>query len=377
MLKANLVSHSSKAPRPAVAGEPRSLWFEMARAGTWPNAVALSVLLLLALRLLLAQKVVDNTSASSNEPVSELSVAEGPAPLHQTSQNDLLSVLSTLEQESDPNRREPMFDRAVALIGIDNTAAALEQLLRAVTPTALELRDRLVRRWAEVDPARAADWSGGVVETAPRTAAMKQVAIAWANSDLEAAAHWVVALPMDQATADASIALSYEAARTNPYMALETAGRLAPSPERDSALVHALNQWVLSDFAAARDWAFSLPPSDLRQQLIATVSTAGANQDGQASAELAAIQLEPGAEQDRAAVSIVQQWAQTSPQGAAAWIEQFPEDLGATAAENLASIWALRDAPAAGHWIASLPEGSFREAATRGAAQVVPGRLSP
>jgi hypothetical protein len=362
-----------------IDGEPILGGFRATWVGNWLSAITLSVVILVAFRLLVGQKAAETISASTNDPVSEASADRvRSTQLRQTPQTDLVWDLSELEQEADPTFKEQMFAQEVYSTGGDGTPLALEQLLSVSTPTAIELRDQLVRHWAEVTPAQAARWSAGVADRTTRSAVMTQVAIAWANSDIKAATGWISTLPMDQPTADAAIALSYEAARTDPLIALETAGRLAPSPERDEALVFALNQWVATDFPAARDWAFNLPGSDLRQRLIAAVSTGGAQGNAQAAAELAATQLEPGAEQDRAAVSIVQQWAQTAPEAAAAWVEQFPEGiLRTSAAENLATIWAIRDPQTAAHWIDALPQGSLREAAIRGAAQVVPQGLTP
>jgi hypothetical protein len=355
------LGQSPKALPPRVRGEAKSSAFRATGAGNWISAITLSAVTLVIFRLLVGQKAAETISASTNDLVSEASADSARSKqLPETPQTDLLSDLCGLEQESDPTVKERMFARVVSSIGVDRTPLALEQLLSISTPAAIELRDRLVRHWAEVDPAQAAKWSAGVADSTTRSAVMTQAAIAWANSDIKAATGWITSLPMDQPTPDATIALSYEVARTDPLIALETAGRLAPSHERDEALVFALNQWVATDVAGARHWAFSLPPSDLRQRLIAALSTTGAQGNAQAAAELAATQLDPGADQDRAAVSIVQQWAQSAPEAAAAWVEQFPEgNLRTSAAENLASIWTIQDPQTATHWIDALPQALF------------------
>jgi hypothetical protein len=348
-------------------------------SGNWPSAVSLSVVTLVAFRLLIGQKAAEPIRASINDRVLESGAEQVRSTQSlQTPQTGLLSDLSALEQESDPTLKEQMFARVVSSVGVEGMPLALDQLLSVSTPAAIELRDRMIRHWAEVNPAEAAQWTASVAESATRSAVMTQVAVAWGNSDLKAATGWVSSLSMDQPTADATIALSYEAARTDPLIALETGGRLAPSPQRDEALIFAFNQWVATDVGGARDWVFSLPASDLRQRLIAALSTTGAQANGQAAAELAATQLEPGSDQDRAAVSIVQQWAQSDPEAAAAWVAQFPEGaLRTSAAENLATIWAVQDSRSAARWIDALPLGSFREAAIRGAAQVVPQGWNP
>ena len=288
-------------------------------------------------------------------------------------QSRLLSFVIALDQESESERKELILEHALACIPLDDLPGALESILPVSSPNGIELRDRLVRRWAEADPAAASIWAGNVSDVNFRGEALKQVAIAWANSDLSAATTWARSLPEDPAVAEASLALAYEAARTDPLGALETAGRLSPSPDRDAALAHAVSQWAATDPGAARAWASAIPTPDLRQQLLAAIATSAAAQNGSAAADFAATQLEPGIQQDRAAISIVEQWAQTSPTEAAAWVAQFPAGpLRAAAAQDLAAIWATQDPEAAHQWIARLPEGPVQQAAMQGAAQAGP-----
>jgi hypothetical protein len=353
----------------------------------WLSVFMLGILALLAVRLLLPQEVsiVDNMTSSKQIALRDEAGRRARAgrrrasrPTGEADQNCVFCALTALDQEPDPELRGQILSRMVALVAIDSIPVAVEPLLSLSTPNTQELRDRLVRRWAEAEPARAAAWAAGLADGESRSAVLKQVAIAWANSDLAPAAFWVRSLPDDSAAADASLALAYEAARTDPATALETAGRLLPSPERDAALVFAVSQWAATDFASARDWVSGMPTSDLRQGLFAAIATAASHENGQAAAELAATQLQPGSEQDRAVVTIVQRWAQSSPQAAAAWVEQFPEEaLRTTAVEDLAAIWTAQDPQTAAHWIAALPEGSFRDAAIRGSSQVAVGGFPP
>ena len=350
------------------------------RSITLLSAVTLSILALVGLPILIVQRIPVTTITFPDPTVSESSISKPQTSVqpNRPAPDNLSYAIAALEQESDPALREQLMTQAVASVGIDHIPLALEKLLLLSTPAAHEVRDRLMRRWAEIDPVQAAAWSAAVVDGSSRGALMKQVALAWASSDLQAAALWVSSLLADSQSADATLAFAYEAARTDPLSALEIAGRLDPSPDRDAALVHALSQWAVTDFTLARAWVCALPNSDLRQRLVAVVSVAAGHENLQPAAELAVTQLEPGVEQDRAAVSIVQKWAQTSPEVAAAWVVQFPDNpLRATAAENLAAIWSVRDPQAAAHWIASLPAGTFRDAAMRGAAQVSPGGVSP
>ena len=93
-----------------------------------------------------------------------------------------------------------------------------------------------------------------------------------------------------------------------------------------------------------------VPDPSLRQRLVAAVAVASAERDGAVAATLAASALDAGDEQDRAAVSIVQRWAQHSPQAAASWASQFPDIPSRDAAvQNLPALWIAHDAEAAGN----------------------------
>lgn len=224
-----------------------------------------------------------------------------------------------------------------------------------------------IRHWAETDPAAAAQWAEQLGPGPARAQALEQVAIAWANTDVAKAASWVSALPEDTAKPTAVLAFSYEAARTNPVTALDLAGDLPPSPERDRALLHSIRQWAAKNPGAASTWAMEVPDPALRSRLLAAVVTAAAENAGPAAATLAAVSLPAGEEQTRAAVCIVQRWAQTAPQDAADWVEQFPDSpMRMTAAENLFAIWAFQDPAAASARLAQLPPGSLKDAALAG-----------
>jgi hypothetical protein len=193
-------------------------------------------------------------------------------------------------------------------------------------------------------------------------AALEQIAIVWANTDLAAASSWVEALPDGDARQAAALNLAYEAARSEPVKALEVASGLAATPARDDLLVHAISQWGGADAAAAAAWAVSVPDLSLRQRLLAGVAVASAAQDGAAAAALAVNSLVAGEEQDRTVVSIVQRWAQNSPQAAASWVSQFPDSpLREAAVQNLLSRWTAQDAEAAGNWLRELPAGPLRD----------------
>lgn len=105
-----------------------------------------------------------------------------------------------------------------------------------------------------------------------------------------------------------------------------------------------------------------MPDLILRHHLLAAVAVASAEQDGAAAAMLAVDGLVAGEEQDRTAVSIVQRWVQNSPQAAASWVSQFPDNPSREpAVQNLLTLWTVQDAAAAGNWLRELPAGPLRD----------------
>jgi hypothetical protein len=155
---------------------------------------------------------------------------------------------------------------------------------------------------------------------------------AWAGQDAQSALEWLQKLPPDDTKQTLSLGFSYEVARGDPMTALDLAGTLSPSPERDQLLTFAVRQWATTSYTAAETWAMKVADPGLEQRLVAAVAVASAKQDGARSAMLAATALRSGEEQDRAAVSIVEQWAQLSPGPATAWASEFPKSLTRDAA---------------------------------------------
>jgi hypothetical protein len=270
--------------------------------------------------------------------------------------------IEAIEAETDFDHRSEELEHIVESVADDDVPARLDSLTREGSPATAELRQLLVRRWAESDAPAAAAWTSQLSESAFCSAALKQVAIAWANSDLSAATGWVHTLPEGDSKQSATIDLAYEAARTDPIAALELAGALPRTRERDDLLVLAVSQWAVIDPSPAAAWAMNVLDSSLRQHLIAAVAIASAGQDGAGAAALAASALEAGDEQEHAAVSIVQRWTQNFPQAAASWVSQFPDIPSRTAAvQNLLALWIDQDAQAAGRWLCALPVGSLRD----------------
>ncbi len=270
-----------------------------------------------------------------------------------------------VESTDDVEVVDDALEQIVQNISEADLLPTLEKALRDNDPAMTELRDLLFARWAKSDTAAAATWAEQLPEGELRNMTLEQIAIAWMNLAPASASEWVKALPPGESQSLALFAAAYEASRTEPQIALELAAQFAPSPERDELLNHALSQWATVDFELALAWAREVPDDVLRQDLLATLAIARAETDAATSAAIVATGLATGDAQSRAAVSVVQRWAQNLPAEAAAWVTEFPDvPLRQTAVENLVNLWAARDIPTATAWVNSLPNGSLRDVAT-------------
>ncbi len=288
-----------------------------------------------------------------------------PPPRPLSDKSNIMPGAREAAQEAAPQPSEEEIELALGNIADAEIPATLENLLHQPGPTARELRQLLMRRWAERDVAAAAAWATQLPEGDARNQVLEQVAIVWANSDLTDATVWLQNLPDGESKYLATLSTAYEATRTDPVAALELASKLLASPERDELLAHAIRQWATENFATASDWAAKIPDTTLRQEMQAAVAVAGADENA-AAAALIASSLAPGETQGRAAVAITQRWTQSAPQDAAAWISQFPDmPVRDAAVENLVGLWAQHDSAATVNWLSTLPSGSLRTAAIK------------
>jgi len=274
------------------------------------------------------------------------------------------SVIARIEAEADAGRQSGSLDQAVGSFAPADLPGILEVLKGDTRPLAIELGHLVLRRWVEIDPGSSAEWAVRLADGEVRRLALEHVVVAWADFDLVAAAVWVRSLTEGADRNTASRSLAYEAARTDPLLALELATVLPPTRERDDLIIHAASQWAGNDSSQATAWAAMVPDSILRQRLFAAIAVGEAEYDGAAAANLVAEMLNGTDEQDRAVIAVIQRWAQASPSAAAAWISQFPESaVRDAAALTLIDLWALQDPQSSGLWVHDLPTGSLRDVA--------------
>ncbi|HZR18799.1 MAG TPA: hypothetical protein VFE51_16040 [Verrucomicrobiae bacterium] len=291
-----------------------------------------------------------------NKVVAEANPSESNQP------PELAAMLEQLRGNADPDLRDEATQKFANSVAIAAFRSTLDSLGQDSDPAINELRTRLVRRWAEENPTAAREWISEQPEGRIRRAALEQIAIADSNRDLPTAAAWAMALPNGPDELAAKVTVAYEAARTDPVQAVDLASTLPPTPQRDDLLVHAASQWSSTDFTNAVSWALQVSDPQLRDRLVSAVAVGSAKEEPVAAATLAAQDLPPGPQQDRAVVSIVQRWAETSPDETAAWVAQFPQaPLRDAATRELLIAWLGQNPDAAESWVDSLPAGGPRE----------------
>jgi hypothetical protein len=207
----------------------------------------------------------------------------------------------------------------------------------AADPREELLRISLLRRWASLDPAAAAEWAKSLPPGTARAAALEQIALAWSASDSAAAWQLAESLPNEPAREAAMFSLLYELSRSDPALAYERANSLPESPARARFIEHAVGNWAASDPQAALAKVRDIPDPALRNASIARLATSWAETDPRAAATLAADAMDPGAAQNRAVASIVQRWAQQDAAAARQWVDSFPDGpLKQNAMEHIA-----------------------------------------
>ena len=73
--------------------------------------------------------------------------------------------------------------------------------------------------------------------------------------------------------------------------------------------------------------------------------------------------LPVGDSQNKAAISVVNQWMQSDPQAASTWAAGFTGSTRQQALNTVVQQWAQNDPAAAGQWLAALPEDSAKQSA--------------
>ncbi len=216
---------------------------------------------------------------------------------------------------------------------------ALVRLLEDETTEGAQFRHTALDHWMLADSVASVEWVKNLTPGPVKEQLIQQVVVSLGAGDLEAARAWASALPEQSSKQAALLTLVNEASRSEPVQALVIAATLPATPERDEAAAHAVSEWAETDGDSALAWAKEVADITLRDRLLSSIALVQSKTDSTEAARLVSTLVTPGQEQERAAVGVVERWAQQSPQAAAEWVSQFPETSARSAAEDwLASL---------------------------------------
>ena len=134
--------------------------------------------------------------------------------------------------------------------------------------------------------------------------------------------------------------------------------------EAEAGLLPQIAQhWAGRDAAAAIAWGRQLPEGTARDQFLASAVGRMAQQDPKTAA--AQLPQLPLAQQEAAAGQIARSLARSSPEEAARWASQLPEDsnVRGNAYGQILADWVEGDPYRASEWLVKLPSGQSRDAA--------------
>lgn len=230
----------------------------------------------------------------------------------------------------------------------------------------------LFDRWAMSHPQAAMAWAQARHDPRMSLHFMRLAALRWTATNLLEAVGWVHSLADGSVRVEMISTVGHEVVRIDPIEALRLASELPEGDSKAEIMSRAAGEWAVSDLAGSVEWALRIEEGKLRQQILERIVIVVAAQDLQAAANLTLQHMAQGPEQDRALVSIVQQWAQVDPVVASSWVSQFPDDLlGRDAVEVMVNLWARRDPIASREWLSSLPFGRTRNAAVLAYSRVI------
>jgi hypothetical protein len=247
-------------------------------------------------------------------------------PENSTTAASITAALDSLGGMAEDERSEHL-EKMVSAWSKEELAPAVAALFRGEfkDPNSELLGISLLRRWATLAPAVAADWVAAFPAGNARASALEQVALAWSANDPAAAWGWVDSLGPEAGRDAALLSLAYELARTEPPLALDRAVSLHESPARTQLIEHAVGNWAATDPQAALVRVMTLEDTALRNAALGHLATSWAERDPNKAATLAADAMDPGPDQNRAVAAIVQRWAQQDPDAARKWVESFPD----------------------------------------------------
>ncbi|MDD5262995.1 MAG: hypothetical protein PHD76_14220 [Methylacidiphilales bacterium] len=277
-------------------------------------------------------------------------------------------MLLTALAEMDPEKRKELLEQWAKSVGVDTMADTLARMesipdgkLKSEARAALlgswsdrdlggevkwfgdrggadglhqQARDVLAQAMADRDPAAMLDWMKKSMPESSRKELYIPICQQWMSHD-----------PSGTATLLRRMIVSSTADAANPAW-IDLAGQVAA-------------QWSNTDVNSAVSWSQSLPKGPARERALGLVSGKWAETNPQGAAAYAIQENDPQLVRNVAA-----KWAESSPQAAAIWAKGLPAgETGTAAILSIVPMWTQKDPAAAAAYAINLPQEDVKNQA--------------
>jgi len=157
----------------------------------------------------------------------------------------------------------------------------------------------------------------------PKEEKLRAFVRAWARQDPDATIGWARQLPEWQR--DKTLEhVCMDVASKFPRKAIEAVDDLNLSATSPGIIENIANIWAVTDQVGATQWAKELPEGELRDQVFLRIALIQSERDPRKAVDLILSEIDPGTNQEEAAMSIVHQWALADFPSASEWVNTFP-----------------------------------------------------
>lgn len=223
--------------------------------------------------------------------------------MHAWSRQDARGAVDwAMAQAGDPRRDELL---AVAISGLAATEPrnAFELARTLDVNQGDQIVGQVLGRWLQDDPAAATQALQSVPESSTRRHAVWQIAVQYAQQDVDGALAWLLTLPADEVDRVAGSVVGTLAAQ-NPVRASGFVDRL-PQSARAGAAQAVVTAWADRDPRAAARWVETSTGPEERPVLTQVLLSHWSRQDPQEALRYAR-RLPPGGERETAMVGVIQ-----------------------------------------------------------------------
>jgi len=245
----------------------------------------------------------------------------------------------------------------LSLVTDENAAQILQSLSKEEWDT--PFTEAVFRRWMQVDPVQAANWTGFRSDGAD-SPLIAVAAEEWVK-DQPGLLSYVDHLPDTAWKQNLLSASGLELSLKDPQGAIALAQRMKPGDEQTHLLQAVLCDWVSREPATALNWILDVHEPALRESLTAAAAKSYALNEPRLAAAWVISNVGSEKIKNDAVLSIIETWSSTDPENAAKWASTELDGATQKAAVNIiSSHWMNSNPTAAQAWVQNLPKNPGR-----------------